>query len=252
MPISRGEITPCLIQSIVEDGRRERAAFHQQILDTRDLRHGKQPVLIPKAYANTTRAVRSSIPWRTAQYTTDSLTINFPVINAEPAGLTTKDQRIATKKEKWTDAVLLRLIKEAGEDVFTLAVDNAANDGLGIWKLVYAPQHWSNYAQALTDGLLEITDIQDDGTVFTRREMPKEAVERVEQIKRKSKLPWLWRSVDPLTYYPFYDEDGLAIVAEVSKRTRLTMSRKFEGNIYSDDNPFGWQYYANLTRPEPE
>jgi hypothetical protein len=248
MAIIEDVISASDISAMLTTGRGNFAIFHNRIKELRRLRHGEHPVRIPELYANTQGAIRNSIPWVTAQFITASLTANFPSIHFEPVDIGDTHQSAASKKERWTDAVLKRLQKEAGEKIFTQIMDNAANDGLGIAKLTYMPSHWIGVAQALTaDGKFEIGK-QDGNEVKITREYADKLLKDGKEAKRKSKLPWSWRSVDPLNYFPFYDEDGLAIAIEVTQRPRMMMHKKFREDRRDEDNPTGWAF-TELQKP---
>lgn len=216
------------IAALHEAGKRDRRELHESIKRARETAFLKGEVPVPEAYRKSTRVVRNPMPFVTRQAIVATLTANPPVIHASPSGPGTEAQRISERKEKVTQEILARLERQVQRPVFRMLVDAAVTGGEGWHKLLYVPMHWAEVTKAQRLGQQE----DEDRDAF---------LGRVDERKRRAKLPFHWVDVDPLAVFPFEDEQGFSHVLEVTEHQRPVLMDRLKTET-------GWKQYAGLER----
>lgn len=176
--------------------------------DVRALRYMEKKTYIPKPYELTTVEVRLPIVNDQIERLVNNLTLNGFMISVPPPRPGPTGQQRASKLEHGYKALWQALERESGENLFHNTIDGAVETGEGIIKLMYRPDRLDLPKRKEKEG--------DD-----------EYLGRVDEYKRGAKLPIVARTVDRKNFLPVYDEDGLCVVIEMSKRRTLDLFEKF-------------------------
>jgi hypothetical protein len=186
-------------------------ARNTMMRDMRDRREQENPVSIPVGYKGIAKEVRLSL-------LSDTVDLMAAIINdakwhvhVDPFDEKPTARRNSSTRERWSEAVILQMVAELGRPVLDNIAVNQVGDGMGVAKLVYRPDHWSELPT--TKDLFgkkadELNETESD-----------QYVKAVDRSKKGAKLPFSLVDVDPLTAFPIYGPDGeLQAVMEICER----------------------------------
>jgi hypothetical protein len=175
----------------------------------RDLRYMRLDPVIPGPYELTTLKVKTPLVGDQITKLVGNLTANGFMIHVPPPTPGPQGQRKASFLEHACMALYQRLIADARRDLFHKYFDSAVESGEGIIKVLWEPHRWDQFPDKAPD------------------EPAKDYTARSNEFKKKSRCPISWRIIDRRTYYPFYDDDGLAQVIEIAQRPRTALYDQF-------------------------
>ncbi len=173
-----------------------------KIIETmRQHRFLSRPVEIPKEYEKTSVKFVSPLPFDTIQRVVAVLTAQPPIVQVPPKSESQEDIENAAKRSKWLNALFEGMdIEREGPPVEWLAADAQAADGLGVVKLTYRPSRYSVKAGYPDRANFIASDEGKIEGLYQRA---------ISQWKRTAPLPFQWRDVDALNYFPVYGQDGV-------------------------------------------
>lgn len=164
---------------------------------------------IPAAYRHTNIEVRTPIVADQIQRLVSNLATNPPRPTVPAPGIGPQAQERASKLERGLEALMDRLQRESGKNLWYRLIDQAVETGEGILKLLYRPDRWDNAPER------------------KKEDTDQDYLDRHDAWKRTARLPIVARVVDRLTWYPWYDEDGLARVLEITERPISDLDAQF-------------------------
>jgi len=216
-----------VLETDLEDRFRARNRYYREI---DDLRHRLHEIPIPKAFRATTQEIKVPVLEDLFERVSADLAANPPVVNVPTVGLSEQAQRNSSHREKATNAILNQLDTQAAPDrIWRRAVDHVVQYGMGILKLIYRPDAWTNYYQA----------------VKSYDELDADA--RQEDLKglKVERVPFTWQAPDPRTFYPLFLDGELVEVLEITERPKLQVARDY--GVKLDDkgrleSPLGERY----------
>lgn len=176
----------------------------------------QQKVAMPPGVRKTAIEVKNAYAFELTQKMSSAVGANFPRLEAIADDITQEAEGRASKKERHTTSALKRAQLEAGthQDPFARATWAQMGFGMGVYKWVYRPDRWTPWP--------------------TRNGESASQYAKTVQRFKMSRFPFLWRSVDPFTYFPLYGDEDKVFVADISKRARADLDFAFgEENIRS-------------------
>jgi hypothetical protein len=235
------EIT--LARNMRADAESMYAKRNEQIYTMRHWRYNEVEPDIPAGYKSTAKRVKlplaADVIDRMVSIINES-DIKIIVPQAEP-GITSK--RNSSKREKWSDAVIKQMEIELGRHVLNLVTENQIADGIGVLKVIYKPENWSNMpsVKSIFGEGRKVQDLDADEI--------KELMKKQDNAKKSFALPITFVDVDPTTYYPFLGPDGkLECVIEINERPLRALQSK-----YRDDSEISSILsHAGLAQAEQE
>jgi hypothetical protein len=200
---------------------------NQMMRDMRLRRNQDKAVEIPEAYRQTAREVRLPL-------LADTIDLMVAIcddapwnVHVDPYDTTQKAERNSSLREKWTKAAFEQAEKELGRPVTSLVRANQVGDGMGVLKVVYAPDSWKNLPTSKSM-FGKTADELDE-------EQLKERDERVAVAKKGARLPFTFVDVDPINYHPIYGPDGqVEAVIEIMERPIRSVLAKYADKIRYD------------------
>jgi len=204
------------IKKLVEDSKDRYAPLHAQIRHNRQIRYAKLAPLVPVAYRSSTTDTRSPIAEDILLRVTATLTADEPIIKVPPYGNTEKSKRNSSQRERWSQAAMRQMEREARRPVYRMLMDNAVADGLAIPKLIDRADVWRGLVARKAD------------------EDPDKYLERVAKHKKGSPFPFMLADIDPLTYYETATGYGEFHAVEITERAALPMMERFD--VWRDSN----------------
>lgn len=161
--------------------------------DVPDVPTGMEPdrVVMPTAYQMVERML-------------GTLLCDDPRIEVPPRDKTQQAERQASTLERWTQAAIVQLERQADEDVRERFLECLIAYGHAAARIMYAPQLWELPKRA-------------------KGESDKDYTKRVDEAKRGQSLPISMTWLDPRTVYPMWSELGLEAILEVDQRELVTL-----------------------------
>lgn len=180
----------------------ERDTVMHRLRRYRLMRH---KVYVPKAYQRQLggeRGIKMPITYRLVQTAVNAVAKAAPTVFVEPINAT--DQRPADELGRALNLLLQALENQSHVPFLYSLYYNLFGDGLGVTKTQRGP--WAGFP------LPEMTsDEQIDD--------PAGYIEKVEEFLANNPLPFVTRTVDPLTFYPPLDEYGRGVCMESGWRS---------------------------------
>lgn len=176
----------------------------------RRLRYMEEEVTIPDAYQASTIEVRTPIVNDQIQRLVNQLTFNPFTIRQTAPRPGPEAQRRSSRVEKGLQALYERLVDDGGKNLFYRATDKAVETGEAIVKVTLRTDRWTEMPKKPSKG-------EDD----------EQFLGRITEFKRGAGIPIVARVIDRATWYPEYDEDGLARCVEVTKRRAHLLWKSF-------------------------
>jgi len=211
-----GELDDGQLDVLVERAK-EYNAPRKTLMEThREFNLMQQRVAMPPGVRKTAIEVKNAFAFEMTHRMSSAMNANFPRLEAVADDITQDAERRASKKERHTTAALRRSQFEAGthQDPFARASWAQVGLGMGVYKNVYRPDRWRPWP--------------------TRNGESSSQYAKTVQRFKMSRFPFMWRSVDPLTYFPIYGDEDKVFVAEISKRARADVDFAFgEENVKS-------------------
>lgn len=181
---------------------------NQQITEMRQRRYQEREVSIPDTYRATSQEVRLSLVGDTVDLMAAIIDDAPWRVHVDPYDVGERANRNSSLRERWSEAALVQAQKELGRPVLSHVAKNQMADGVGVVKVIFRPDHWTNLPTVkslLGKSAVDMSD--DDAEQYNRA---------VEKAKRGLKLPFTLVDVDPVTWHPLYGPDGeLACVVEI-------------------------------------
>lgn len=204
-----GELDDETLDKLVSRAKDYNAPTHALMEKARQFRRMQQQVSMPPGTRKTAIQVRNAFIFEMVHRMSSATIKNFPWLEAVADDITQEAERRASKKERHTTSALKRAALEAGthQDPFPRATWAQMGDGMGVYKWVYRPDRWAPWPK------------RDGGS-------PSEYGKAIQRFKM-SRFPFMWRSVDPLTYNPLYGDEDKVFVAEISRRARADLEYTF-------------------------
>lgn len=187
------------------------------IKEIRRLRFMERDVYIPPAYGDSVVQIRTPLMNDLIQRLAGALSVNLPQIKVppRPKGDASKNQRLSSKLEKWTQAFLSEIEHQENDRIFYRFLDFLCGDGHGILKLIHRSDFWDGYPKP---GIAP--------EEMSNKELD-EYEDTVMNFKTGAPMPFSLKVIDPLCFFPFYSERGLERVFEVSKRPKVYVAKRF-------------------------
>ncbi len=218
---------------------------NRMIAEMRGLRYQEGKVDIPKVYQSTTKEVRLPLLADQVDLMAAIIDDSPRTIHVDPVQEGPNAGRNASLRERFFEAIISQSETEINRPVLSMLSENMCGDGLSVLKVVYRPDHW--------------TSLPDSERLFGKRPDELEPREvRTLNAKRdatkKSRLPFCWVDVDPLSFMPVYGPTGeIEAVIELTERpiravlasySRLLSYKRIGGR-------WGFVPLAALGEPEP-
>lgn len=166
----------------------------------------RQKTYMPKAYQRRlggSRGVKLPIMYRLVQTAVSSVAKRFPTVYVEP--LSIGDRKPAAEMTRAVKLLLQAINATAGRPYLYGLYFNLFGDGLGVTKT--QPGAWSGFPLPTPD--------EESGAYNMR----------VIEYLRAHPLPFVSRTVDPLTCYPPLDEHGGGVFVESGWRSTVEVTR---------------------------
>jgi len=204
-----GELNDEKLDELVERAKHYNAPTHKLMETAREFRRMQQEVRMPAGTRKTAIQVRNAFIFEMVHRMSSAVIKNFPWLEAVADDITQEAERRASKKERHTTGALKRAALEAGthQDPFPRATWAQMGDGMGVHKWQYRPDRWLPWPK------------RDGGS-------PAEYMKALQRWKM-SHFPFIWRSIDPLTYNPLYGDEDKVFVAEISRRVIADLRESF-------------------------
>ena len=204
-----GELDDKKLDGLVERAKDRNRPAHALMERAREFRRMQQRVSMPPGTRKTALEVRNAFIFDMVHRMSSAVISNFPWIEAVADDITQEAERRASKKERHTVSALKRAALEAGthQDPFPRITWAQMGDGMGISKWQYRPDRWAPWPKR-------------NGS------SPSEYMKTIKRWKM-AHFPFIWRSVDPLTYNPLYGDEDKVFVAEISQRARVDLENAF-------------------------
>ncbi len=180
-------------------------ARNKKIEEQRDRRFMKRDPHVPTEYEKTATKFKSPFIFDICRRAPGLTSSELPTPKVTPYKLGREAQDNSTKREKWLKACYVRM--DRGSNTFLQIMDALAADGMAVWKVILDKHSWA--APARNDG--------EDAKAYA---------ERATEHHRKN-FPFHWEQVSIDTVYPFYDENGLAELLQITKEDPRRMARKY-------------------------
>lgn len=192
--------------------------------EMRERREQERPVDIPKGYQGTAREVRLSL-------LSDTVDLMAAIVNdaqwhchVDPYEEKPTARRNSSMRERWSEAIVAQCISDLGRPVLDLCAVNQVGDGMGVIKVVYRPDHWSELPK-VRDLFGKSADDLDEGESSSY-------IRAVDKAKKGAKIPVSLVDVDPLTVFPIYGPDGeLQCVMEICERPTRQVLLQYNDRI---------------------
>lgn len=165
---------------------------------------------IPDIFKLTPIKVRSPLLPDQIQRLVANLTVNSPKFTSpqmRPGPVAASE---ASQLEEIANGIFVKVQQDRGKRLFYKWVDSAVETGEGIYKVTLRLDHWSK---------MPVRDADESADKY---------LSRVDEYKMVSKLPVRWDVIDRRTFYPVYDDDGLARCFEVTERPIYSIREEFE------------------------
>jgi len=204
-----GELSDEKLTKLVARAKEYNQPTHALQEKARQFRRMQQEVSMPPGTRKTAIQVRNAFIFEMVHRMSSAVIQNFPWVEATPDDITQEGERRASKKERHTVAAMKRAALEAGthQDPFPRITWAQMGDGMGVSKWQYRPDRWKPWPKRNGQSASEYM----------------KAVDRW----KMSHFPFIWRSVDPLTYYPLYGDEDKVFVAEISRRAVADLEYTF-------------------------
>jgi hypothetical protein len=204
-----GELDDNELNKAVAAAKEYSQASHALIETAREYRRMRQRVSMPPGTRKTSIEVRNAFVFDMVHRMSSAVISNFPWIQAVADDITQESENRASKKERHSTAALKRAAFEAGthQEPFARTTWAQMGDGMGVYKWLYRPDRWAPWPKR-------------------RGKSPSQYMKSLQQWKM-SRFPFMWRSVDPLTYFPLYGDEDKVFVAEISQRRRTQLDNAF-------------------------
>lgn len=139
------------------------------------------------------------------------------VIPDESAGAS--GQTKATKIERWLNAALKQMARDAGADPWMIGVTDVVTLGLAGFQIAWDSSAWS--------GMPDRYEPTDDDDVYTQQEKIRESRKEIDEWKqREGRMPIVLRHVSGYSVYYIRDRNGLAEVFDIEwQEARSVVSR---------------------------
>jgi hypothetical protein len=198
------------LDKLVERAKDYNRPTHELIEKAREHRRMEQQVAMPPGTRKTQIQVRNAFLFDMTQRMSAATIKNWPWIEAVADDITQESERRASKKERHTSGALKRAALEAGthQDPFPRVTWGQYGDGMGVYKWYHRPERWLPWPKRNGD-----------------------ASGYMSALKRfkMSRYPFVWRSLDALTYNPLYGDESKVFVAEITRRAIADLERTFGG-----------------------
>ena len=185
------------------------AAGTSMIEEGRPYQMMRQVVSMPPGVRKTALQIRCAFDFDMTQRLAAAIIKNFPWLEATADDITQEAERRASKKERHTIGALKRAAMEAGthQDPFARGTWAQVGDGMGVDKWLFRPDRW--YPWPGRNG-----------------SSPSQYQKTIRNWKM-AHYPFMWRSIDPLCYYPLYGDEGKVFVAEITQRAIADLNYAF-------------------------
>lgn len=182
---------------------------HTLMEDARKFALMQQSVSLPPGVRKTAIQVRNAFVFDMTQRMTAATIKNFPWLEAAADDITQEAERRASKKERHTTGALKRAAMEAGthQDPFARHTWAQYGLGMGVDKWLYRPDRWAPWPER-------------NGSSAAR-------YSQIIQRWKMARYPFIWRSIDPLCYFPLYGDEGKIFVAEITQRATADLNVRF-------------------------
>ena len=217
------------------------AARNRKYDDIEKLRNREHEVFVPPAYRKTSQQIKSPIVDDLIQRATSDLTANAPLINVPVIGTSRKAQENSSLREQWTNSVWKTLdVAPSPNRVSRQLMDNCAQFGQAVPKLIYRPDNYRDYYEEASEGQ------RGDETLS-------EFEDRLQGMQLE-RLPFVWQATDPRSFYPVYQDDVLTEVMEISYRPTVELLRRYEASRDDEGRivgPFAQRFVSETDLPGP-
>jgi len=207
-----GELEDDKLDELVTRAKDYNEPTHKLQESAREFRRMQQPVSMPPGTRKTAIQVRNAFIFEMVHRMSSAVISNFPWVEAVADDITQESERRASKKERHTVSALKRAALEAGthQDPFPRITWAQMGDGMGVSKWQYRPDRWSPWPKRNGQSA--------SGYMKTLKQW------------KMARFPFIWRSVDPLTYNPLYGDEDKVFVAEISRRAVADLENTFGEN----------------------
>lgn len=197
---------------------------NEMMREMRSRREQERPVDIPEGYKSTAKEVRLSLLADTVDLMAAIINDARWSVHVDPYEEKPTARRNSSTRERWSEAVIEQCIADLGRPVLDLCAVNQVGDGMGCIKVVYRPDHWSDFPtvkDVFGKKADELSEAESD-----------EYVKKVDRAKKGAKLPFSLVDVDPLTVFPIYGPDGeLQACLEICERPTRAVLLQYNDRI---------------------
>ena len=179
---------------------------NERIEDIRSRRFGEHKVAIPKPYQTTATEFRSPDIYDVLRRAPGITTASMPIPKVKPRKSGIQAQENSSLYERWLKEAWL--VMDSRSQTFLRLLDALYADGAAVGKIILDRHLWGAAGKK------------------GRREDKEAYLARVKDHRREN-FPFFWEHVPTETYYPIYDEDGLAEVLQITERDAYTLAQKY-------------------------
>ncbi len=196
---------------------------NKMMSDMRKRRHQEKRVEIPEAYQQTAQEVRLPV-------LSDTIDLMIAICNdapwhaqVDPYDDTIGAARNSSLREKWAEALFTEVEQKLGRQVTAMVRSNQVADGMGVLKVVYDPDAWS--------------DLPTPRSMFKKGAAKLSAAEADQfssavEMGKRGGLPISFVDVDPMNYHPIYGQNGeVDAVIEIMERPVRSMLAKYSSKV---------------------
>ena len=200
------------VKALVKRLESKYQGVHNMIFDVRRRRYQKQRPYIPSTFAKTAQVVLTPLVFDFINRSVALLGAVMPIAHVTPVKDGPDAQKNSSQRERFFNEGVYPRMEEMNP-THRKVIDAIVADGMGVWKIIPERYKW---------GEIVPRDDQESEDAWLLR---------WKEHKRKH-FPFYREHIATETFYPVFDEEGLAEVCEVTQRETLPLARKYnlEGN----------------------
>tara|TARA_R100000049_G_C1950214_1_gene97465 strand:+ start:893 stop:2614 length:1722 start_codon:yes stop_codon:yes gene_type:complete len=192
------------LETLEEPLKQQFEKREQRIDDVYTRRMMLREAEIPAAFKETNKPFHSPLIFDYLRSVVALMAKSYPIPKVVPQKPGQKAQETSSKIEEWLTAAYKRMAVR--ENIYPLIVDALAADGGGAWKIVLRKDEWLSRRQ--------------------KNESNAEYLERIDSLRYKQ-FPFHWEHIPTASYFPSYDEEGLATVLTIQSRVSIDIAKRF-------------------------
>jgi hypothetical protein len=184
-----------------------------RIHELNERRFCKRAPKIPAEFRKTASDYRSPFIFDVLRRAPGLTSTVLPTPKVTPLKSGPKAQENSSLREEWLKAAYIRMDRE--NTIYHRIMDSLSADGCACWKVITDKHTWASV------------------TARKKDETEEEYLERVGE-HRKQHFPFYWEHAPISTVYPFYDENGLCEVLQITRQSAARVAKRY--GITKDSN----------------